>query len=113
MTANRFTAMLARQARRVFMDKARFAAALVVDGREVTAMWEDSVRPGTDSGSGGFDEGMYGVNIERRLLLVLDDGTLPRPRSGQELCVAGDYWLVGPVRDRAGIFEIELSRNVS
>ncbi len=113
MTTTPFTAMLARQARQVFMDKARFAAALVVDGRTVTAMWDDSMRAGMVGTSGGLDEAMYGVNVERRLLLVLDDGAMPRPMSGQELCVAGVYWRVGPVRDRAGIFEIELTRNLS
>lgn len=107
MTA--FKAMLARHAQTVFMDPRKFAGSLLVDGRTIAAMWDDSMCPGGDG------QGMYGINVERRLLLVLDVAKdMPtRPVSGQELVVDDVYWTVGPVRHCEGILEIELSRNLS
>lgn len=105
MTA--FKAMLARHAQTVFMDPRKFAGTLFINGQPVTAMWDDSMRPG------GEGEAMYGVNVERRLLLALSVELPAAPVSGQELVVDGVYWTVGPVRDCEGILEIELSRNLS
>ena len=105
MTA--FKAMLARHAGAVFLNKGRFAGTLIVNGQPVTALWDDSMRPG------GSGEAMYGLNVERRLLLALSVELPAAPVYGQELVVDGVYWTVGPVRDCEGILEIELSRKLS
>ncbi|SNS16517.1 hypothetical protein SAMN04488503_3013 [Humidesulfovibrio mexicanus] len=102
-----FEAMLARHAQTVFLNPRTFAGPLSIDGRPVTAMWDASMQPG------GAGEAMYGVNVERRLLLALAAELPTRPVSGQELVVDDVYWTVGPVRDCEGILEIELSRNLS
>jgi hypothetical protein len=108
----RFEAMLQRDARAVFLNTAEFARQLEVDGRAVRAMWDDSMRSGMVGSSGGLDESMYGVNVERRVLLALA-ADMPKPVPGQELEIDGNFWIVGPVADQHGVLSISLSRNLS
>lgn len=107
-----FDNMLTRHATTVFMNPRKFGGTLVIDGRPVTAMWDDEARPGGTGRNSGVDEAMYGINVESRVLLALA-AELPRPTPGQELLVAGAYWTVGPVDDCHGLYEISLSRNLS
>jgi hypothetical protein len=109
---SRFKDMLGRDAREVFLKLSEFASALDIGGQPIRSMWDDSMRSGMVGNAGGIDEAMYGVNVERRVLLALSED-MAKPMSGQELEIEGGFWRVGQVEDQHGVLKISLSRNLS
>ncbi len=76
---------------------------IVIDGLDVDGAWEP-----LNTSPGDLD-GYY--SVQRRYFITSPDFVLPV--TGQELNIDGDLWLTDRADGMAGMFEIDVTRNMS
>lgn len=107
-----FKEQLRKDAHCVFLNPEEFAEKMDINGRQVTAQWDDTLLPLAVSGNKHTDPLGLGVISQTAILFVHED-EIDCPLPGEEMYVNGTPYLVSKADSQEGIIRIELERNTA